>query len=148
MPAALKPAQIRRKAFAEYIAQGKNGTEAAKLAGFTGTQHALEVTASRLLRHAEVQELITTAAEKASKRRVLTAEERRELLTLWATQAEEPAELRDRIAALKELNAMDGLHLKKIEVSGPGGGPIQQLIAELPTDVIRKRIEELKARKP
>lgn len=150
MPAALKPSQVRRRAFAEHVASGKSGVEAARLAGFTGTQHALEVTASRLLSKAEVQAIIKATTERATTKRVLTIEQRRELLSLFAQPEDptQPIETRDRIAALKELNAMDGLHLKKVEVTGPGGGPIQQVLAEIPTEAIRERLEQLrKARK-
>lgn len=144
MPAALTTAQVRRRAFAEHIAAGKSGVEAARLAGFKGSPQVLAVAAARLLRNANVRETIRTTAEKASNGRILTAHERREWLSRLIIQAEEPVEVRDRIAAIRELNAMDGLHLKKIEVTGPGGGPIQQVLAEIPTEAIRERLEQLK----
>jgi len=140
-------ADARKRAFAEHVAAGKNGTEAARLAGFKGTPASLKVTASRLLTNANVQALVQEAVTKASTKRVLTAAERRELLSDWATQASEPADLRDRIAALKELNAMDGLHVKKLEHSGPNGQPINTVLAAIPEDEIRKRLAELAGRK-
>ena len=143
-----KAADERKRAFAEHVASGRNGTEAARLAGYTGTDASLGATASRLLKIDSVQAWIAAAVEKASTKRILTAVERRELLTEWATQASEPAELRDRISAVKELNAMDGLHIKKLEHAGPNGQPILAVLATVPTETLRERLAELVARKP
>lgn len=143
----VKAVDLRRRAFAEHIAAGKTGAEAARLAGFKGTDGSLRNTACRLMTKDDVQAWINQAVTMASTSRILTAQERRELLTKWATQAEEPAELRDRIAALKELNAMDGLHVKKLEHSGPNGQPINTVLAAIPEDEIRKRLAELAGRK-
>ena len=140
-------ADARKRAFAEHVAAGKSGTEAARLAGYTGTDASLGATASRLLKTDKVHGWIDQAVTKASSKRVLTATERRELLTAWATQAREPADLRDRIAAVKELNAMDGLHSKKLEHSGPNGQPINAVLAAIPEDEIRKRLAVLAGRK-
>ena len=137
----MSSADIRRRAFAEHIAAGKSGVEAARLAGYKGTEASLANQASRLMRNDDVRQAIAKVAEKASTKRVLTAQERRERLTELADADAEP---RDAIAAIKELNAMDGLHLKKIEHSGPDGSPIGAVLAAIPEDVIRARLEALK----
>jgi phage terminase small subunit len=140
-------ADARKRAFAEHVAAGKNGTEAARLAGFSGTDASLGATASRLLKTDKVRELIDQAVTKASTKRILTATERRELLTSFAEASEVPVDIRDRIAAVKELNAMDGLHVKRLEHSGPDGKPINTVLAAIPEDEIRKRLAELAGRK-
>ena len=75
----------RHTAFADFLAQGKTGTEAARSAGFTGTADALAVTASRLLRNAKVQDLIKEAQLKSSSERIMTA---RRVKELWTEIAE------------------------------------------------------------
>lgn len=143
----VKAVDLRRRAFAEHIAAGKTGAEAARLAGFTGSVQALSNAAARCMKNDEVRRWIEQAVNKASTKRVLTATERRELLTSFAEASEVPVDIRDRIAAVKELNAMDGLHVKRLEHSGPDGKPINTVLAAIPEDEIRKRLAELAGRK-
>lgn len=139
----VKAVDLRRRAFAEHIAAGKTGAEAARLAGFTGSVQALSNAAARCMKNDEVRRWIDQAVTKASTKRILTATERRELLTRFAEASDEPVDIRDRIAALKELNAMDGLHTKQIQHSGPNGQPIAAMIAALPEEEVRRRLAEL-----
>ncbi|HAT09045.1 MAG TPA: hypothetical protein DCS97_00240 [Planctomycetes bacterium] len=138
---------LRRRAFAEHAAAGRSGVEAARLAGYTGSPQVLAVAAARLLRNAKVQKIIRSLAEKASNGRILTAQERREWLSRLITQAAEPVEVRDRIAAIRELNAMDGLHIKRLEHAGSAGQPLGAVLAAIPTEVIRERLAELAKRR-
>lgn len=144
----LTAAQIRRRAFAEHVASGKSGAEAARLAGYTGSVQALSNAAARCMKYDEVRSFIEQAVAKASNKRIITATERRELLSEFAKpDPREPVDIRDRIAAVKELNAMDGLHIKKLEHSGPNGQPIGAVLATVPEDAIRARLAELAKRK-
>jgi phage terminase small subunit len=140
-------AHVRRKAFAEHVAAGKTWTEAARLAGYTGTTGSIRNTASKLMTKGDVQEMVRQATEKASSKRILTVIERKELLTQWIQQDAEPTEMKDRIAALKELNAMEGLHVKQLQHSGPGGAPIAGVMSTLSIDELRSIIELAKARR-
>jgi phage terminase small subunit len=138
-------AKDKHRAFAEFIAQGMNHADAYRAAGYKAKNTASASTmAGRLLKNVEVQALIKQAVEKASTKRVLTAQERRERLTELTSDPNEP---KDVIAAIRELNAMDGLHIKKLEHSGPNGQPIGATLATIPDDVIRERIAELAKRK-
>ncbi len=149
----------RRRAFAEYVAQGKTGTEAARLAGYKGTDASLGNQACRLIKNDEVQAMIKEAVAKASKGRIVTAQRRRELLSdiaegITKTTAEgaagpttrdpTPAE---RVQAIKHLDELDGLVRQKVEHSGPNGQPIGAVLATIPEDEIRKRLAELAKRK-
>jgi phage terminase small subunit len=157
----------RRRAFAEFVAQGKSGTEAARLAGYKGTDASLGNQACRLMKNDEVQALIQVATEKASNLRVFDAAARREILRQIAqgeveqeittetsgvmgrsssTQRRKPTSA-ERAAAIKHLDELDGLVRQKIEHSGPNGQPMAAMLAAIPTEVIRERIAELAKRK-
>lgn len=144
----LTAAMVKRRAFAEYVAQGLNATQAYMRAGYKATGHAATVEGSKFLMKPDVQAYLAEAQAKISKGRILSATERRELLTRWARAEDEPADLRDRIASVKELNAMDGLHVKKLEHSGPNGQPIGAVLATVDEATLRQRLAELAARKP
>lgn len=157
----------RRKAFAEYVAAGKSACEAARLAGYKAKGHGLEVVASRLLSHVEVQLLIQAAASKASNARVFDAAARREILRQIATgeveqeiitktsgpmgDTEQVQKRRptgaERAAAIKHLDELDGLMVQKIQHAGPNGQPLTAVLATVPEDEIRKRLAELAKRK-
>jgi phage terminase small subunit len=155
----LTPAQIRRRAFAEHVAAGMSATEAYIRAGYNSKGHAAESAASTLLRNVEVQEIIRSAAEKASKGRIITAQRRREILSeiaegVTAAVAKGPMGetsrgplQSERVAAIKHLDELDGLIRQKVEHSGPNGAPIGAVLATVDESTIRARIAELAKRK-
>lgn len=58
-------AERRRLFVAAYIANGRNGREAARDAGYQGTEHALAVTASRLLKRADIRNKLAAYVDRA-----------------------------------------------------------------------------------
>lgn len=72
---------VRHQAFAEAIAQGKTGSDAARAAGYKGTADSLYTQASRLLKSPEVQAVIAQAREASTSSRVATAQELKEFWT-------------------------------------------------------------------
>lgn len=150
----------RRRAFAEFVAQGLTHADAYRKAGYTAKSvYSASTGAGRLLKNAEVQAWIAAAVEKASQGRIITAQRRREILSDIAegttrttaegaagpvTRDPTPAE---RVQAIKHLDELDGLIRQKIEHSGPGGQPMAGVLAAIPTEVIRERLAELAKRK-
>lgn len=153
-----RTADQRRRIFAEHVAAGKSGVEAAMLAGFKGNKNTLAMTASRLIRNDNVKQLIETATEKASKGRILTAQRRREILADIAegkvqTKSDGPTgtTVRDptpaeRVRAIEHLDNLDGLVRQKHELSGPNGQPLAAVLATVSEDTIRARLAELAKR--
>lgn len=122
--------QSRRLAFAEHIAAGKNQTEAARLAGYKGTQHALEVTASRLLKKAELQAMVEQARKASSSERIATAQDLKEFWTR-VMRGEETStvilrdiavnvqpSIADRIKAAELLGKTQGLFVERTKQEG------------------------------
>jgi phage terminase small subunit len=163
----INKAELRRIAFAEHIAAGKTGTEAARLVGYSGNDAVLGTQACRMLKNAEVQAMIRAASEKASKVRVFDAAARREILRKIAegeieqeittetsgamgstssVQKRKPTGA-ERAAAIKHLDELDGLIRQKVEHSGPNGAPIGAVLATVDEATIRERIAELAKRK-
>ncbi len=73
-----------------------NGTEAARLAGYTGDDEALSVTASKLLRHPKVAALIRDRENEANRPLIATRHDRQAFWTkvMQDTAEEMPARLR------------------------------------------------------
>ena len=159
---------VRHQAFAEHLAAGKSAKEAYLLAGYKATPRAAEVEASKLLRNPNVQAMIREAAAKASTGRILTAQQRREILTQIAlgeieqeivtettgtmgkgrsVQKRRPTSA-ERKAAIEHLDKLDGLVIDKTEHTGKGGEPLTAIVAAVPTEVLRDRLAELANRKP
>lgn len=161
-------AKMRRMAFAENYAKGMSGPDAARKAGFTGTDRGLGTQASRLLKNVDVQKHIQQAAKKASEYRVFGVAERREILRQIATgeidqeittetegamgatsstQKRKPT-AGERKAAIEHLDKLDGLMVEKHEHSGAGGAPLLAALGEADTDALRARLAALRAKKP
>lgn len=115
-------AQARRRAFAEHVAAGKSATEAARLVGYKGTKHAVEVTGSRLLKHAEVRAVIEEARKASTSDRVATATQLKEFWTDVANgkvlDQGGPAKLSDRIRAAELLGKVQGLFVEVVKNDG------------------------------
>lgn len=149
---------LRRKAFAEHVAGGKTGVDAARLAGYKGNARTLSASAARLLADDSVQALVAEVAAKASAGRILTAQRRREILAEIAegetaqeivtdgvmgrgTQTRRPTSA-ERVAAIKHLDELDGLLVQKHDVRTTPAD-----LSQVPDDVLRARLDALKKTK-
>lgn len=77
----------RQQAFVESYTG--NATDAARKAGYTGTDEALAVTGSRLLRNPKVREALEARQARATKRRIATLDE----MQAWWTASMEDTTL-------------------------------------------------------
>jgi phage terminase small subunit len=91
----------KQRLFVESYLQNSNGTEAARLAGYSGNDDALAVRASRLLKNPKIHELISQRVEKE----IIAADDVLKAIKTIALNAEEKAS--DRLRALELL----GKHL-------------------------------------
>lgn len=153
----------RRRAFAEHVAAGETGAQAARLAGYSGTYASLANQASRLMNNDEVKSMVSEAAAKASNARIFGAAERREILRQIAcgeieqeittetkgvmgstttTQRRKPT-AGERVAAIKQLDELDGLITQRHKVEGTIEHNHRAILASVPDDVIRQRLAEL-----
>lgn len=149
-PQKLTSAQFKVQAFVEaYAGEAEgNGAKAAEIAGYAKGNSA-KVTASRLLKRADVraaianrqQEIANAAAIADAVRReqdeekrhasIADAAERREVLsTMLRDAAYNPAA---RVKAADVLNKMDGLYVTKLGVPGADGQPlgVRRVVIEL-----------------
>jgi phage terminase small subunit len=100
-----------------------NGTEAARLAGYKGTQpRVLGVQAARLLKKASIQAEIAKRRAALEADGVTTALQRRQILT--SIENDSTAHPLARIKAIDVHNKMDGVYVEKHEVGGKDGGPL------------------------
>lgn len=111
-----KPLTGKEKAFVDaYLGRARaNGTTAAILAGYAKKSAA--VTASRLLRKANIRAVIELREDRRAETSILTSDQRDELLSDVARDLEQ--DTRERISAIKELNKVTGRHILKHQVEG------------------------------
>ena len=212
----MKKTDIRQARFAEEYLIDLNATAAAKRAGYKGTQHALEVTASRLLRNADVRSLIEAGQKKRSERVMVKADQvlmklvdiafadPRSLMNwqksccsdCWKTGAKQKrnpkrdpnqdcescggegigqmiltdtrkltaeaaalyagvkqskesiqVQTHDQMKALELLGDHLGLFVKKMQITGKDGAPLNDALSGIPEKALRSRLEELANRK-
>lgn len=140
-----------------YMGEAKgNGTEAARVAGYDGSDAVLATTAWRLLRKAEIRRALDVRMEsdplimgRVERLRKLSSIARGE----YTSQVVDPetgelADVRvpakDLIAAMKELAQAQGDHVTKLELTGKDGAPLQSearvsvLTPEVAEDLKRK----------
>jgi hypothetical protein len=102
----------RRAAFVvAYIANGFNGTQAAREAGYQQTEHALAVTASRLLMNADIQAKIAELLETKASSAGVTLDWL--LAEFQAIVADPSCRHADRVAALRELGKLLGFYVER-----------------------------------
>jgi len=120
---------VKQQSFVDnYLANGGNGTQAAKDAGYKGSENTLASTAKENLRKPQIKEAIEKEQNKIKKKLEMTAEWKRSTLKdviERCLQAEPVMEMRDGklvetgeykfganevIRAINELNKMDGDH--------------------------------------
>lgn len=125
-----KPLNPKQRAFAEHYAKEPNATKAAKAAGYEGTQHSIEVTGSRLLKHAEVRKYLDELLDACAAPRIADAVERHEFLTnvmrgkvkgrttFYGETVTTYPSAQDRIRAAELLSKINGELTEKREVKG------------------------------
>lgn len=104
----------RQKAFCEYYVASGNATEAAMKAGYSETYS--KTRTNVLLHNVEICRYVKELQEKAKSNRIMTAIERREVLTKMILKEE--TKDTDRLKAVDILNKMDGEYTQKVEVNG------------------------------
>lgn len=104
---------LRRMRFAEYYVASSNGTESAIKAGYS--QKTAYSQANRLLKNVEVQNYIKELESKERDKRILSARERKVILSDIAK--DEINDPQCRIKAIDTLNKMTGEYTTKVEAS-------------------------------
>lgn len=93
-----------------------NGTDAARKAGYKGTDKALSVLASRMLGKSRIREAVEARNKKKGSRLIATREQRQEFWT--SVMSDTSADLRDRLKASELLGRSESDFVEKIEHSG------------------------------
>ena len=119
-----------QKKFAECLLACGNRTEAARQAGYSNSY--AEHRADDLWRNVEIQAYYKQLEEKAQDDRIMTARERRAVLSDIAREGN----MQDRIRAIDVLNKMSGEYITKIE--GNLSAEINNPFKDLTTEELRK----------
>lgn len=90
-----------------------NATEAARMAGYKGNDHTLQVVGYQNLLKPVIAEAINNRAEKLSNRKVATRTDRQEMWT--EIMRDRSKSVRNRLMASKLLGASEGDFITKIE---------------------------------
>lgn len=96
-------------------------TEAARLAGYKGSDATLAVAGHRNISRPE----IFAAIQELQSYNPLVATREERLITLTSMFRNKSLEPKDRLKALDQLSKACGDYIHKLEVSGPQGSPIQ-----------------------
>lgn len=104
-----------------------NGVQAARAAGYKGSDAVLATTAGRLLRNPEVLERISKRETKRITGKILTREERQ---AFWSTVAnDENADMGDRLRASELLGKSQADFIERTRLEGAGGTPAPAIVA-------------------
>jgi phage terminase small subunit len=115
-----KTLTARQRKFVELY--NGNGTEAARQAGYKGTDVTLANVARNLLRKTEIARLINERQAKVIKKRIASREERQ---AFWTDVMEDAGEeMGARLKASELLAKSQADFIQKVEHSGPDGKPI------------------------
>lgn len=120
----------RQKRFAEYYAQSGNASLSAKKAGYS--EKFINTNATKLLQNTTISEYIKELTEKEQDKRIMTARERRAVLSDIAREGNN----QDRIRAIDTLNKMTGEYITKIE--GSISADVNNPFKDLTTEELRK----------
>ncbi len=114
----------------EYVRCG-NGTEAARLAGYRGSNTVLGAVACENLKKPNITARIAELKNQIASEAIADATERKEFLTKLlrgeltevvvtpdGSKVTVPAKLQDRIKASDQLNKMDSTYIQKLDVDG------------------------------
>ncbi|MGH9811541.1 MAG: terminase small subunit [Candidatus Acidiferrales bacterium] len=101
----------RQQRFAE-VYQG-NATEAARKAGYEGTDASLATMGQRLLRKVEIRRAIATREKTERREHIATRQERQQFWS--AVMADRREKMRDRLRAAELLGKSEGDFIERIE---------------------------------
>jgi phage terminase small subunit len=107
----------RQRAFVE--AYAGNATDAARKAGYKGSDATLSVTGHYLLRNPKVREAIEKRTSRDSAKRIATREERQEFWT--RVMRDDKAEMRDRLKASELLGKSGADFIERHQHEGSVG---------------------------
>lgn len=117
----------RQKRFAEYYAQSGNASWSARQAGYS--EKYAGQNADKLLKNTNITNYIRELTEREQDKRIMTARERKAVLSDIAREGNDNA---DRIRAIDTLNKMTGEYVTKIEgnISADVNNPYKDLTTE------------------
>ena len=121
-----------------------NATEAARQAGYKGSDNVLGVTGHDLLRIPKIAELIRERDQHKSEKLIATREQRQKFWT--QVMEDDQVEFRDRLSASKLLGLSQGDFVTKTEISGANGEPIK-ISNDEAADKLSAILEAVKSRK-
>lgn len=110
----------RHERFAQELAKGKSQAEAYRLAGYEGTDAAMEASASRLVRNVKVAARVAELQAKAAERTEITVAAITNRLLAIATKAEKSTDapmLQAARASLMDAAKLNGLVIDKAELA-------------------------------
>lgn len=139
---------LKQEKFVHEYSKCGNGIQAARAAGYNGSDGSLAVIASNALKLPNVSAALAKLRAAAVKATIASREERLEILTSFVRSAAE--ETKDRIKAAELIAKMQGDCMAKIEHSGPGGAPIQLQAVTMPPQeaaLLLAKIQEEKERR-
>ncbi len=106
----------RQKAFVQHYAACGNATQAARLAGYSGSDQTLGVTGHDLLKLPKVSEAIAAKTNPQESKRIATAAQ---IQQLWTEVLNNPkVSMGDRLKASELLGKVGGMFIKKVENTG------------------------------
>jgi phage terminase small subunit len=112
----------QQKRFADYYIESGNATESYKRAGYKAKGNVAEANASRLLRHAKVQEYIEERNKQLESDRIANMEE---VKTFWTnTMRNGEADLKDRLKASEYIAKTNAAFIEKQEVKSETEGTL------------------------
>ncbi len=115
-----------------------NATEAARLAGYKGTDNSLGVMGNKLLRNGKILQAILNRHKKSSNKLVKSRQARLEWLAELVLDAERP--MSERLSAMDKLCRASGDYIVKHQVMGGDGEtkqfpPITFILAPVPEEL-------------
>lgn len=112
----MKDQKLTQKQLRFIEAYNGNGTEAARLAGYSGDENALGVIAHTLLRNTKIKAEIDKREQKTLKKLIATREERQKFWT--EVMKAQHQDMKDRLRASELLGKSEADFVEKVEHSG------------------------------
>lgn len=114
----------KQKRFVDaYMGEARgNATEAARIAGYKGSDTTLKQVASETLAKPYIREEIDRLQSQSPL--IATRDERLQILTK-IIRSEGIESTKDRLKALDQLSKISGDYIQRVELSGPDGGAVQ-----------------------
>lgn len=132
-----KPLTAKQQAFVD--AYAGNGTEAARIAGYKGSDNTLAQVARENLTKPHIKKAIQERDKPAQKKRIADREERQ---SFWSTVMKSKKEsMKDRLKASELLGKSQADFIQKHEHTGPAGGPIEHAHSLSPS--VKEKLDEV-----